>query len=119
MQHLTASSLFHVRNDHPCHVDQALEIGIQDPVHIVRVRIMHGVEALGQSGVVEQKLDGFPGLRQQTIRRFDRSSVPHIHLCNDNTGSGSDTGSVSVSGGPTILFQMPFQFLQPVDSPGP
>ena len=23
------------------------------------------------------------------------------------------------SGGPTILFQMPFQFLQPVDSPGP
>jgi len=95
----------HVRQDRPRDVEQALEIGVDHPVPVVRVAFLEGREAGRETGVIDQHVRHRAGGDERVHRGVHGCAVPHI-----------DPGDVDRHAAGT---ELRLELLEPIEPPRP
>ena len=68
----------HSRQDRPRHVEKALDVGVDHVVPVVVLPLLHGVQAAGQSRVVDEDVGGHPLALQASDEFIHLGAVPHV-----------------------------------------
>ena len=79
----------HPRQQRARHVEEALDVRVDHVVPVVVLPLLHGVQAAGQAGVVDQDVDGH-ALAFQPVRESD-----HAGAVSNVEDAGTDLGAAA------------------------